>query len=100
MHFLLLLHTYGALEAASAGDRVRIIVEARDDTVAFVIEESAAGGALLLGWPDAGLQGRALTCAIADYILRRSGGRLRIIPDGTRIRTEIVVPRVSPAKSG
>lgn len=99
IHFLLQLHSYGALEAASAGDRVRIIAEARDDAVAFVIEESAAGAAVLLGWPDAGLHGRTLACAIADHILQHSGGRLRIIPDGTRIRTEIVVPRAASARS-
>ncbi len=100
MHYLLLLHTLGALEAATTGDQLRIVVEGRDGLVAFVIEESATGAEELLNWSDASLRGRPLCSAIADHVLRHSDGELRISSDGSQFRTEFIVPRASPQKGG
>jgi len=92
IHYLLLMHFYGAIDSAVTGSRVRVVVESGNDEVCFAIEDTSPADEQHLGWRDAALRGRVLSCAIADHVLKKIGGRLEVGRADTGTRTSICVP--------
>jgi signal transduction histidine kinase len=92
MHYLLLTHLYGAIDSAGSGGEVRVVVESGDDEVCFALEDSGPVDEQHLGWKEAAQRGRPLSCAIADYVLKKFGGRIEVERAAKGTRTSIRVP--------
>jgi len=97
LHYILLCHAYGAMEAMGtmdSGERIRIEVVAAEKEVIFAVEDQAPADEEHLKWWESSLRGRALESAVANYILTRRGARFEVRRRGDCNRTEIVVPRI------
>jgi signal transduction histidine kinase len=92
MHYLLLTHLYGAIDSAPTGSEVRVVVEPGNGEVRFVIEDTGSADEEHLGWKKAALRGRVLSCAIADFVLKKIGGRLEVERAEKGTRTSLCVP--------
>lgn len=90
IHHLLLTAVSYALEAAGPGRGVRVSAEAAGDEIAFAVEDE--GPSCTGGTDEPRPSGRALTWALAEVILGRQGGRLRVGRRGDLTRVELRVP--------
>lgn len=93
LHYILLMHVYGAMEAMENGGKIRVEVVAREKEVSFAIEDWAPEDSELLNWRTASRRGRPLECAIAHHILEKRGARFEVRRHGASNRTEICPPR-------
>jgi signal transduction histidine kinase len=93
LHYILLMHAYGAMEAMENGGTIRVEVVAREKEVVFAIEDRAPEDPDLVQWRGASRRGRALECAVADHILAKRGARFDVSRHGDSNRTEICPPR-------
>ena len=95
VHCLLLPLLLYAAEAASPGGEVVVAAEANSDAseVVFSVEDDGSGGEPLEDWRDQAPRGRPLACQVADRILARYGGRLRVVAADGRTRVELRVPQ-------
>jgi signal transduction histidine kinase len=89
IHHLLLTAIFSALEAAGPGHCVRVSAEAAGDEIAFAVEDE---GPRQTEPEGPFLSGRALTWALAEAILGRQGGRLRVQRRDDLTRVELWVP--------
>lgn len=94
IHHLLLTAIFGALEAAGPGQLVRVSAEVAGEGIVFAVEDDAPCRAEP---GDSHLSGRALTWALAEVILGRHGGRLRVPRRDGPTRVELWVPEAGRA---
>ena len=89
LHHLLLTAIFLGLEAGGPGSRVRVVAEAADDRVAFVVEDEGPLGDLS---EPSELCGRPLTHEIARALLATLGGRFGVSSREGHTRVAFAVP--------
>jgi K+-sensing histidine kinase KdpD len=90
MHHLLLTLVFGALEAARRRGAVTVKARQRGGGVVFSVEDDAGEDKHLLDWREHMLRGRSLTCAVADFILRKHQGRLEVSREEAVTRVSLI----------
>jgi nitrogen-specific signal transduction histidine kinase len=92
IHHLLLSLLYVTLETTSSTGSVSLRAEAREDGVAFVLEDDGDVDEDPTLWRDQMKRGRPLVCSVASEILRRRGGRLEVERSAGITRIALLLP--------
>jgi two-component system OmpR family sensor kinase len=92
IHHLLLTLVFDAVEWAEHKGEVQVSAREVADTVVFEVADDGREDDQLLDWREQTLRGRSLTCAVADFIARKHGGRLEVDREGDRTRVLLRVP--------
>ena len=93
IHYLLLTLVFDAVENAHHKGGVRVTAREVGDCVVFEVVDDAREDDQLLDWREHMLRGRPLTCAVADFILRKHKGRLEITFEDDRTRVSLLFPK-------
>ncbi len=92
VHHLLQSLLFAALELSGAGGSVSLGAEADHDGVAFCVVDDGAVSESPAEWREQVPRGRPLLLAVADAILSRRGGELRVARDDDHTRVALVLP--------
>ena len=88
---------YASLEAVEVGGKVALLAEVCEGEIAFSIEDDAVPDEDPTLWAGQMRRGRPLLCAVADALLRKRGGHLRVsFTEAPRLtRISLILPVAS-----
>jgi C4-dicarboxylate-specific signal transduction histidine kinase len=89
LHHLLLLLSFGALEAARPRGKVELSARKAGREVILILEDDAEPIDFEVGGGEAPRVGRALGLRLASVLLARSGGRVSVVPRKRGNRIEV-----------
>jgi signal transduction histidine kinase len=99
MHHLLLTLVFGAVETAQHKGTVTVKASLSNGGVVFAVEDDAEEDTQLMDWREHMLRGRPLTCAVADFILRKHNGSLAVCREDGVTRVSLCFGETGAAKS-